>query len=148
MRTPLKENIYMNINPVYNMISVYGSALQIEFGSVFSDILETIKEIFFTYELYIYVAIGLIFIYIILTRVIFRGTTYKTSKRGKVCMLTMAGEERSLEYMHKFGGMKEIEIRTIQYLRKYNSVPYDKLSEAVGEETIDNLVENGLLKIE
>jgi hypothetical protein len=138
----------MNIAPGYNMILAYGSALQIEFESVFSDIVDTIKELFFAYSLYIYIGIGLIFTYILLTRVIFRGTIYKTSKKGKICTLTMAGEERSLEYMYKFGGMNEIEIRTIQYLRKYNSVPYKKLKEAVGEDTIGNLVKNGLLKIE
>ncbi|MBU7044716.1 MAG: hypothetical protein HXS47_14080 [Theionarchaea archaeon] len=130
------------------MISVYGRVLQVEFNSVFSDIMQTLEDFFFSYSMYIFIVAGLIIIYLILTRVIFRGTIYKTAKKGKVCLLTMAGEERSLDYMRKFGGMKEIEVRTIKYLRKYNSVPYKKLEEAVGKDTIRNLVENGLLKVE
>jgi len=138
----------MITGPVYSMISGYSWVLQVEFSSIFSDILNTLEELFYTYSMYIFIAIGLVVIYLVLTRVIFRGTTYRTSRKGKVCILTMAGKERSLEYMYKFAGMKEIEVRTLEYLRKYKSVSHKKLEEAVGEDVIQKLVREGFVEIE
>ena len=122
--------------------------LQVEFSSIFSDIMTTLEELFYAYSMYVFMVLGLVLIYLILTRVIFRGTTYQISKKGKVCVLTMAGKERSLEYMQKFGGMKEIEVRTIEYLRTHKSVSYKKLEDAVGEDVIQNLMREGFIEIE
>lgn len=128
------------------MISGYGSLLQ-ETASALEDTLDSLKSLFVTYQLFILIGVGLVILYFVVTRVVFRGTVYKAARKESVCVLTMAGRERSLEYMEKFGEVKGIEAQIIRYLRKHGSIPKKYIEKTFGSKPLQALLEEGLVKI-
>jgi hypothetical protein len=129
------------------MISGSYGVLQETAVSVFEDIWNVLKELYETYELYILIVIGLVVAYFALTRTIFRGSVYKTAQREPMCILTMAGRERSLEYLEKFGEIRGIEAQVIKYLRKNRSVPKKHLERTFGKVPVKNLIDDKMIKI-
>lgn len=129
------------------MISVYGSLLQETTASALEDTLDSLKTFFATYQSFILIGVGLVILYFVVTRVLLRGTVYKTAQREPVCVLTMAGRERSLEYMEKFGEVKGIEAQIIRYLRKHGSIRKKYIEKTFGSKPLQALLEEGLVKI-
>ncbi len=128
------------------MTPIY-SILQHSVRSVFEDMWNSLKSLVITFRLFILIAVGLVILYVILTRVVLRPRVYKTAQKEPTCVLSMAGRERSLEYLEKFGGLTGLEIQVVKYLRKRRSVPYKKLGATFGEEVIQKLVKKGMVKV-
>ncbi|MGD2248714.1 MAG: hypothetical protein PVF58_09930 [Candidatus Methanofastidiosia archaeon] len=114
---------------------------------IFKNLFIDVKNIIIQYLVYILAVIALILLYLVLTRVVFRGSVYRTERKGAICTLTMAGEERSLEYLERFEGMKGIDIQVIEYLRKNQSIPQRKLEKTFGSAPVKRLIEMGLIKV-
>jgi len=127
------------------MISVYG--IQETAITIVRDILNSLKDLIITNLQYILIAIGLILLYFVLTRLFLRGTVYKTARKEPVCVLSMSGRERSLEYLERFGEMKGIDAQVIRYLRKHGSVPKKYLEKTFGENVIQKLIEQGMIEV-
>jgi hypothetical protein len=114
---------------------------------IFKNLFIDVKNLIIQYLVYILAVIALILLYLVLTRVVFRGSVYQTKRRGAICTLTMAGEERSLEYLERFEEMKGIDIQVIEYLRKNQSVPQRKLENTFGSAPLKRLIEKGMIKV-
>ncbi len=127
------------------MISVYG--IRETAITIVRDILNSLKDLIITNLQYILIAIGLILLYFVLTRLFLRGTVYKTARKEPVCVLSMSGRERSLEYLERFGEMKGIDAQVIRYLRKHGSVPKKYLEKTFGENVIQKLIEQGMIEV-
>lgn len=121
--------------------------LQHSIRSIFENLWSTLKSFVITFRLFILIAVGLVILYLIMTRVILRPRVYKTARKEPTCVLSMAGRERSLEYLEKFGGMTGLEIQVVTYLRKHGSVPYRTLGKTFGEEVIQKLIKKGMVGV-
>ncbi|KYK35873.1 MAG: hypothetical protein AYK19_01325 [Theionarchaea archaeon DG-70-1] len=130
----------------YIMILVY-SILQESATSVIEDIVNLLISLFSTYQLYILIAIGLIILYFVVTRLIFRGTIYKSARKEPMVTLSMSGRERSLEYLERFGEMKGVDAQVIRYLRKHGSLPKKQLEKTFGSKVIRRLIEKGMIRV-
>lgn len=128
------------------MILVY-SILQESATSVIEDIVNLLKSLFSTYQLYILIAVGLIILYFVVTRLIFRGTIYKSARKEPMVALSMSGRERSLEYLERFGEMKGVDAQVIRYLRKHGSLPKKQLEKTFGSKVIRRLIEKEMIKV-
>lgn len=95
----------------------------------------------------IVIVIGLVILYFVLTRTIFRGTVYRTSQKEPIYVLTMSGRERSLEYLEKFGEIKGVEAQIINYLRENENITKKRLEKTFGTAPVKNLVKKGMIKI-
>ena len=129
------------------MISTCGRVLQETTSSVIEGLVDTLKGIFETYSFYILIVVGIVLLYFLVTRVLLRGTVYKTARKEPMVVLTMTGRERSLEYLERFGGIKGVEAQVIRYLRKHGSLPRKKLEKTFGTNAIKALVEDGYVNI-
>jgi hypothetical protein len=129
------------------MISTCGRVLQETAPSVVEGLVDTLKGIFETYSFYILIVIGIVLLYFVVTRVLLRGTVYKTARKESMVILTMTGRERSLEYLERFGGIKGLEAQVIRYLRKHGSLPRKQLEKTFGTKAIKALVEDGYVNI-
>ncbi|MBU7017548.1 MAG: hypothetical protein HXS44_08565 [Theionarchaea archaeon] len=129
------------------MVSIYGNLLQETAASVIRDLLEFFRTLIVAFWQYILIVLGLIALYFILTRVVLRGTTYKTAAKEPTCVLTMSGRERSLEYLERFGGIRGVEAQAIRYLRKHGEVPRKQLEKVFGTKAVKQLAEDGFISI-
>lgn len=116
-------------------------------ADVLNDLLTNAADFIDKYLNYIVIAIGIVILYFVLTRVFFRGTVYKTSHKDPLYVLTMAGRERSLEYLEKFGEIKGVEVQIINYLRENENVTKKRLEKTFGTGPVRNLVKKGMIKI-
>ncbi|MBU7012937.1 MAG: hypothetical protein HXS46_19825 [Theionarchaea archaeon] len=121
--------------------------LQPNTSSAIGGFMEFLENLYSEYKLFILTIIAVIILYFVITRLLFRGTVYKTAQKEPSCFLTMAGRERSLEYLEKFGEMRGIEAQVIRYLRKHGSVPLKHLEKTFGREVIQKLLKNGMIAI-
>lgn len=123
------------------------SILQESAPSAIEDVVSRLKGFFETYQLFILIAVGLIILYVVVTRLILRGTVYKTARKEPMVALSMSGRERSLEYLEKFGEMKGVDAQVIRYLRKHGSLPKKQLEKTFGSHVIRRLIEQGMIRI-
>lgn len=121
--------------------------LQSNTSSAIGGFMEFLENLYSEYKLFILTIIAVIILYFVITRLLFRGTVYKTAQKEPSCFLTMAGRERSLEYLEKFGEMRGIEAQVIRYLRKHGSVPLKRLEKTFGREVIQKLLKDGMIAI-
>ena len=129
------------------MIPIHGKFVLENEISVFEDLINFIVDLVEDYLQWIVIALGFIVLYFVLTRVLLRGTIYRTARKEPMCVLTMSGRERSLEYLEKFGGIRGIEAQVIRYLRKHGSVPRKQLENTFGVDAIRKLLEDEFIKI-
>lgn len=129
------------------MILKAGILLQDTVFDIFKNLFYDVKSLIMEYIIYILAVIALILLYLVLTRVLFKGSVYQTKRRGAICTLSMAGEERSLEYLERFEDMKGIDIQVIEYMRKNQTVPKRQLEKTFGSAPVRRLIEKGMLKI-
>jgi hypothetical protein len=126
----------------------------IQVGNVLQTIIDVLKDMVATiinliseYLFYIVIVIGLVILYFVLTRTIFRGTVYRTSQKEPIYVLTMSGRERSLEYLEKFGEIKGVEAQIINYLRENENITKKRLEKTFGTAPVRSLVKKGMIKI-
>jgi hypothetical protein len=129
------------------MISAYGNLFLQSIVSRLREIWNSLENFFGIFWDIILIVAGIIILYLVVTRVFLRGTTYKTARKESTCVLTMPGRERSLEYLERFGGIKGVEAQAIRYLRKHGPIPKKNLEKTFGSNVIKALLEDGFIKI-
>ena len=129
------------------MIATCSTILQETAVSVLRDLFDFVWILITGFWQYILLVIGIIALYFVITRVVLRGTTYKTAAKEPACVLTMSGRERSLEYLEKFGGVRGVEAQAIRYLRKHGTVPKKQMEKVFGVEAVKKLMEDGFITI-
>ena len=100
------------------MIPVCNGLLQQGIIEILKDMWQTLLAQVIEFYVYILIAIGLVVLYFVVTKVILRAKVYKTAQKEPACVLSMSGRERSLEYLEKFGSITGLEAQVIRYLRK------------------------------
>lgn len=126
---------------------VPGYLLQETAVTILKDLVNTFITFLIDYFQYILIGLALILIYVIVTRLLLRGTVYKTAQRDPMCILTMSGRERSLEYLERFGELKGVDAQVIRYLRKYGQVPKKNLEKTFGTHVVNKLIEDGMISV-
>ncbi len=141
-----KGNLYIRIQKRITMIPV-GSALQTTAIDVLKDLITALRDLIIDYINIIVLIIGVVILYFVLTRVIFKGSVYKSAHRESMCVLTMAGRERSLEYLERFGEIRGAEVQVIEYLRGNKNVSKKYLEKTFGVTSVRTLIEKGMIKV-
>lgn len=136
----------MGIQKRLTMILV-GKFFQTTAIDVLKDLILTIRNLIIDYLNIIVLISGLVILYFVLTRVFFRGSVYKTAQKEPMCVLTMAGRERSLEYLGKFGELRGVEVQVIEYLRENKNVSKRYLERTFGVTPVRTLIEKGMIGI-
>ncbi|MBU6998871.1 MAG: hypothetical protein HXS41_14360 [Theionarchaea archaeon] len=129
------------------MILGHAGILQETASDVLRDLWNAFSNFILTYLLYILVVILLVTIYFVVTRVFLRGSVYKTASKEPMCMLTMSGRERSLEYLERFGELRGIEVQIINYLRKNKTVPKRYLEKTFGAAPVRKLIDENMIRV-
>ncbi|MBU7013579.1 MAG: hypothetical protein HXS52_11375 [Theionarchaea archaeon] len=115
--------------------------------SVLRDLWNALVNFILTYLLYILVVVLLVTVYVVVTRVFLRGSVYRTAAKEPMCVLSMAGRERSLEYLERFGELRGIEVQIINYLRKNKTVPKRYLEKTFGAAPVRRLIDDNMIKV-
>ncbi len=129
------------------MIPNHGVFLQQTIVTIFKDMWESLKQFIIRYQVRILSVIALIVVYFVVTRVLLRGKVYKTAQKEAVCLLTMSGRERSLEYLEKFGGMTGVEVQVVKFLRERGDVPKKYLEKTFGTKAVQKLIDNNMIEV-
>ncbi|MGC1120312.1 MAG: hypothetical protein WBA22_04385 [Candidatus Methanofastidiosia archaeon] len=129
------------------MILSYTGILQETALDVLRDLWTALTNFILTYLLYILMVILLVIVYIVVTRMFLRGSVYKTAAKEPMCILTMSGRERSLEYLERFGELRGIEVQIINYLRKNKTVPKRYLEKTFGAAPVRRLIDDNMIKV-
>lgn len=114
---------------------------------VLRDLWNAFTNFILTYLFYIVIGILLVIVYVVITRVFLRGSVYKTSAKEPMCMLTMSGRERSLEYLERFGELRGIDVQIINYLRKNKTVPKKYLEKTFGAAPVKRLIDDNMIRV-
>ncbi|KYK38918.1 MAG: hypothetical protein HXS46_12020 [Theionarchaea archaeon] len=110
--------------------------------SIIDSIVNAFKQAFyFVIDNLQYVVLILVAIiaYAVASHVFFRMKGYQPSGKS-VCILTVMGKERSLDYLRSFTHMSPQQIETIRYLRKNESAPFNALCKRYGKENVEVLI--------
>jgi len=91
------------------------------------------------HPLYIVLIFGAIIAYAIASHLRFRYKGYQPQE-GKMCILTVMGKERSLDYLKSFTHMTPEQISIINYLRKNETAPLGALAKRFGKENVEILI--------
>jgi len=129
------------------MIPGCNSFLQQGIIEILKDMWKTLLALVIEFYVYILIAVGLVVLYFVVTRVFLRAKVYKTAQKEPACVLSMSGRERSLEYLEKFGSITGLEAQVIRYLRKHQTVPVKRLEKTFGKDVIRKLIERGMIAV-
>lgn len=106
------------------------------------SIVETLKGIFdfiVGHPEYIVLILAAIILYALASHLVFKYRGYQPREKT-MCILSIAGKERSLEYLRDFTHMSPEQIEIIRYLRSHEPVPVAALSKRFGKHNVDALI--------
>ena len=113
-----------------------------DIGSIIDAIVDVLYGIFafiVGHPLYIALILTAIIIYAVASHVFFRVKGYQPVDKA-MCSLSIAGKERSLEYLQNFTHMSQAQIAVIKYLRKNEPVARSTLNKRFGKRNVDILI--------
>ncbi|MBU7040322.1 MAG: hypothetical protein HXS45_05895 [Theionarchaea archaeon] len=103
------------------------------------DTLTGIFDFFTAHPLYIVLIIAAIVAYAAISHLLFRMKGYQPREKT-LCTLSIAGKERSLEYLRDFTHMSAQQIEAIKHLREHEPVPAATMVKRFGKENIEELI--------
>lgn len=92
-----------------------------------------------THPEYIIIVLAIIILYAVINHVMFKMKGYQPGKKT-MCILSVFGKERSLEYLENFTHMPQGQIEVIKYLRKNEPIPLNTLIKRFGKENVGPLI--------
>jgi hypothetical protein len=108
--------------------------------------LVSIFDFIIGHPVYIVVVIAAIITYAVASHILFRTKGYQPRDRS-MCILSIAGKERSLEYLQNFTHMSSEQIATIKYLRENEPVPLNVLSKRFGKRNVMILIRQDYINL-
>jgi len=88
---------------------------------------------------YIAAILVIVIVYAVASHFFFRVKGYQPQQKT-ICTLSIAGKERSLDYLKTFTHMTQEQIAIIQYLREKESASRSALSKRFGKQNVDILI--------
>lgn len=117
--------------------------------AVIDAIVDALYEVFYfiiTHPQYVILILAAIIAYAVVSHVFFKAKGYQPKDKA-MCTLSIAGKERSLDYLKRFTHMPEEQIAVIYYLRKNESAPLSALSKRFGRGNIQELIRRGYITL-
>jgi hypothetical protein len=118
-----------------------------DIGSIIDAIVDAFVSAFYfiiSHPQYIIIILAAIIIYAVVNHVFFKVKGYQPQDKA-VCTLSIAGKERSLDYLRGFTHVTEEQIAAIDYLRKNEPVPLSALSKRFGKRNVQILIRQGYI---
>lgn len=106
--------------------------------SIVNGLVKIFDFIISNYIIFVLILVAII-IYAIASHVFFKTKGYQPKDRA-MCTLSIAGKERSLEYLQSFTHMSPEQIAVIKYLRENEPVPLNILVKRFGKRNVMILV--------
>lgn len=106
--------------------------------SIVNGLVKIFDFIISNYIIFVLILVAII-IYAIASHVFFKTKGYQPKDRA-MCTLSIAGKERSLEYLQSFTHMSPEQITVIKYLRENEPVPLNILVKRFGKRNVMILV--------
>ncbi|MGD2249886.1 MAG: hypothetical protein PVF58_15875 [Candidatus Methanofastidiosia archaeon] len=103
------------------------------------DKLTAIYTFIRTHPEYIIIILSIIVLYAVINHVMFKMKGYQPGEKT-MCILSVFGKERSLEYLRDFTHMPQGQIEVIKYLRKNEPVSLNTLIKRFGRENVGPLI--------
>ncbi len=103
------------------------------------ETLEGVYESIKGHPEYIVLILAVIILYALASHLRFRYKGYQPREKT-MCILSIAGKERSLEYLRDFTHMPPEQIEIINYLRSHEPVPVTALSNRFGKHNVEALI--------
>jgi len=106
--------------------------------SVVNGLVKIFDFIISNYIIFVLIFVAII-IYAVASHVFFKTKGYQPKDRA-MCTLSIAGKERSLEYLQNFTHMSPEQIAVIKYLRENEPIPLNILAKRFGKRNVMILV--------
>ncbi|MBU7015771.1 MAG: hypothetical protein HXS52_09595 [Theionarchaea archaeon] len=103
------------------------------------DALTGFYEFIVAHPLYIAIIVIAVIVYAAVSHLFFRMKGYQPREKT-LCTLSIAGKERSLEYLRDFTHMSPQQIEAIEHLREHEPVPIAAMAKRFGKDSIEELV--------
>jgi hypothetical protein len=113
-----------------------------EIQSIIDTVVDTLTGIFnfvAAHPIYIVLIVAAIIVYAAVSHLMFRMKGYQPREKT-LCTLSIAGKERSLEYLRDFTHMSPQQIEAIKHLREHEPVPVAAMTKRFGKESIEELI--------
>jgi hypothetical protein len=110
------------------------------------DALYTAFNFIMTHPMYFVLIFVAIIIYAVVSHVFFKVKGYQPQDKT-LCTLSIAGKERSLDYLKNFTHMSQEQIAVISYLRKHEQVSLSALIKRFGRKNVDPLIRKEYIRL-
>jgi hypothetical protein len=103
------------------------------------NILSRIFNFIVEHPQYIVIVLAAIILYAIINHLVFKIRGFQPGEKT-MCVLSIMGKERSLDYLRTFTHMPPEQVEIIEYLRKNEPVSLGPLGKRFGKHNVESLV--------